>query len=143
MLTRITVVLLGVSLTISSSARANHLARAMPHYQHTFDAFQSALGARHFLSRALKKRLVIMKAMNGITDTDTVLTAGTTDPYDTERWGTTSLLANHNNTHHKEPHTTHQRRPLGEILYFHLSFLSRTIHLRRTQRRLHVFWWWW
>jgi hypothetical protein len=42
-----------------------------------------------------------MKAMNGITDTDTVLTAGTnaTDPYDTERWGTTSLLANHNNTH--------------------------------------------
>jgi len=98
------------SLTISSSDRANHLARAMPHYQHTFDAFQSALGARHFLSRALKKRLVIIKAMNGITDTDTVLTAGTTDPYDTERWGTTSLLANHNDTHRGTGNYVHHQQ---------------------------------
>jgi hypothetical protein len=97
------------SITISSSARANHLARALPHYQHTFDAFQSALGARHFLSRALKKRLVIMKAMNGITDTDTVLTNGDTDPYDTERWGTTSLLANHNGTHRGTGHYVHHQ----------------------------------
>jgi hypothetical protein len=98
------------SITISSSARANHLARALPHYQHTFDAFQSALGAGHFLSRALKKRLVAMKAMNGITDTDTVLTAGTTDPYDTERWGTTSLLANHNNTHRGTGNYVHHQQ---------------------------------
>jgi hypothetical protein len=47
----------------SAAVRISHLKKALPHYQHAYDAFGAALGKKHFMSKALKKRLVMMRGL--------------------------------------------------------------------------------
>jgi hypothetical protein len=51
------------NISISAAVRISHLKKALPHYQHAYNAFGAALGTHHFMSKAIKKRLVKIRGL--------------------------------------------------------------------------------